>query len=82
MKKENGFGLIILLISVAIIVYILVGAYSAPKTETSDTPAVNGGSTEKVERKSILERQLESIENANEVKKILENRNMSDIENY
>ena len=82
MKKQNGFGLIILLISIAIIAYILVGSYSTPKTEMSDTRAVNEEGAGKVERKSILERQLESIENAKEVKKILENRNISDIENY
>ncbi len=82
MKKQNGFGLIVLLISIAIIAYIFVGAYSKPAVETGDGTAVNEAGNTNVERKSMLERQLDSVKQAEEVKKMIESRNIMDTKDY
>ncbi len=84
MKKQNGFGLIALLISIAIIAYIFIVASPNSKVETDDSSFVDGVGSINVEKKSILENQLNSIKKAEEAKKVLEERNtdLMNIENY
>ncbi len=82
MKKQNGFGLIVLLISIAIIAYIFVGTYSEPAVETGDGSAVDGVGSINVEKKSVLGLQLNSIKQAEESKRMIENRNILDVKNY
>jgi len=82
MKKQKGFGLIVLLISIAIIAYIFVGAYSEPVVETGFGSTVDGAGSNNVEKKSVLERQLDSVKKAEEAKRMIESRNSMDIESY
>jgi len=84
MKKQNGFGLIVLLISIAIIAYVFIITSSDSKVETNDSSVVDGVGSINVEKKSILENQLNSIKKAEEAKRALEDRNINlmNIENY
>ncbi len=84
MKKQNGFGLIVLLISITIIAYIFIVASSDSKVETNDPSVMGGVGSINVEKKSILENQLNSIKKAEQAKRALEDRNINlmNIENY
>ncbi len=82
MKKQNGFGLIVLLIPIAIIAYLFVGAYSKPVVEINDGSAVSGAESTHTEKKSVLEHQLNSVKQAKEAKRMIESRDILDIENY
>jgi len=64
MKKQNyGFGLIILLIAIAIVSFIAIGAFYEKKTD------------ELPEKESLLEKQLDAVGQAEDIKNILEKRN-------
>ncbi len=77
MKKQNGFGLIVLLMSIAIIAYIFIIASSGSKVETNDSFVVDEVESNNFEKKSILENQLNSIKKAEEAKRVLEDRNIN-----
>jgi Tfp pilus assembly major pilin PilA len=79
MKKQNGFGLIILLISIAIIAFILAGTYYGVSTDKNI--AINESMSGAIKKRSILENQLNAIKKAEEAKDALEerDRNMLDI---
>lgn len=72
MKKQNGYGLIILLISIAIIALVFAGAYY--KVETKDDTTSNELNKNSTPGKSILENQLNAVKKAEEAKKMLEER--------
>jgi len=82
MKEQNGFGLIALLVSMAIAVFVFIGVYSNVSTDNSIIQNVE--EEEKAEKRSILENQLNSFKKAEESKKIIEkrNRDILNIENY
>ena len=66
MKRQKGFGLIMILISVAIIMLSMFGAFYV--TNTDD---VVEGET----KVSSIEKQLNAVDQAEDIKNILENRN-------
>jgi len=62
-KKQNGFGLVMLLIAITIVSFIVVGGYYKKKTDDG------------TEKESLLEKQLDAVEQAKDIKNILESRN-------
>ncbi len=62
MKKQNGFTLIILILAVAIIVIVFSKIYFSPKVVNEETE----------ESKTLFEQQTDAIQQAEDIKEILE----------
>lgn len=66
--KQRGFGLIMILISVAIIMLSMFGAFYVTKTDDG---------VEGVKKESSIEKQLNAVKEAEDIKNIIENRNIN-----
>ena len=65
MKKQSGFTLIVLILAATIIVIVFSRTYLLPKVVNEETG----------ESKTLFEQQTDAIQQAKDIKKVLEERN-------